>query len=91
MSNILHFGWSKCANVDVKPFSSASYARFELAALEDKLLKIILPSPVPVGATGERVATSAIRRKPNDRWDARNAHSARSRVCADAQGKDIRE
>ena len=47
MSNILHFGWTKCANVDVKPFSSASYVRFALAALEDKLLKPILPSPVP--------------------------------------------
>jgi hypothetical protein len=47
VSNILHFGWTKCANVVVKPFSSASYVCFELAALEDKLLKLILPSPVP--------------------------------------------
>ena len=50
VSNILHFGWTKCANVIVKPFSSASYVVLELAALEDKLLKLILPSPVPRGS-----------------------------------------
>jgi hypothetical protein len=53
VSNILHFGWTKCANVVVKPFSSASYVVLELAALEDKLLKLILPSPVPREPQGE--------------------------------------
>lgn len=53
MSNILHFGWSKCANVDIKPFSSASYTRFELAALEDKLLKLYFRRWFQWGAIGK--------------------------------------
>ena len=53
MSNILHFGWIKCANVVVKPFTSASYVCLELAALEDKLLKLILPSRFQGSHRGE--------------------------------------